>query len=84
MSSEPYSISNPKQNNKDLAVFCYDSKGSKRQIALVRPGQSYKPEKQLVWVEQRSRPLKLQMSPTGELSADTRPGGPTKVAQRPR
>lgn len=84
MAAEPYSISNPKNNNKDLAVFFYDAKGAKRQIALVRPGQSYRPEKQLVWVEQRARPAKLEISQSGEVSTDTRPGGPTKVAQRPR
>jgi hypothetical protein len=76
MASSPYVISNPKGNNRDLAVYYYTPTGARKQIALVRPGESCSPEKHMVFVEERVRPPRLEVTPDGGIAKDTRPGGP--------
>lgn len=76
MSSQPYVVHNPAGNNRDLAVFSVELGGQRRQIALLRPGDSFNPQHSTVQVEQRQRPPRLEMAPDGTLRRDQRPGGP--------
>lgn len=77
MAAEPFGISNPKGNNRDLVISAVDAEGCKKQIAFLKPGESYRSSKPNVTVEEKPRPPRLMLDAEGNLARDTRPGGPT-------
>lgn len=60
MGSEPFVIINPKGNNRDLIVECRSQSGDRTiRLAFLKPGQSYRPEKENITVRSVRRPLLL-------------------------
>lgn len=72
MSSESWTISNPKGNNRDLHVFQIDPAGREKLHAVLRPGQSCQPTRTQVIVREVARPRRLVLLPDGSYADDPR------------
>ena len=75
-SSEPYLISNPKENNRDLLVTFVNARGETKNLALLRPGESVRSDRADVRVQERHRPAQLLVEPDGTVRPDNQRRGP--------
>jgi hypothetical protein len=63
MGSERPLVSNPKGNNRNLLVTATGQSGRTIRLALLKPGESFRPEKAEFSVKEVARPLLLTHNP---------------------
>ena len=60
MGREPFSITNPKGNNRDLIIEAVGQSGLKIRLAFLKPGDSFRSEKEDITVRAVRRPMTLE------------------------
>ena len=73
MGSENFVILNPKDNNRDLRISCVGQQGQIIELALLRPGQSYRPEKSDIRITEVKRPVLLELEADGSYAIRAAP-----------
>ncbi len=80
MAAEPYTIANPRENNRLLRVT---SPCGQRILAVLKPGESFRADQPSLLVTVVPLPARLHVAEDGLVRPDTRRGGP-KLAREPR
>jgi hypothetical protein len=71
MAAEPYVISNPRENNRILAITRLTSGGGIETIARVRPGETYRADLDQLTIRMVPVPARLVVQADGTIRPDT-------------
>lgn len=71
MAAEPYTISNPRENNRILSVNRLTPGGQLKTIALVRPGETYRADLDHLTIRTLPLPARIVLMQDGSIRPDT-------------
>ena len=70
MSSEGFTVTNPRNNNRDLVIKFKSRNGTEKKLETLRPGETCRIDKRFITIEEVARPPRLLLCNDGSVVLD--------------